>query len=158
MLVLVVFSFVNLFKSCWNYVSSISNFRPNHNFLSIYGFTTEIIKQPESLQVSSSRRLSHLSKGDRLRECRLGLHSHADVSCIGKHGRILEMIEGQTCNVRPFNDTYKPITNVQTVNAAFAVDLPDDTTFILHVNQAFDFHETLYFVYQSSPLQRLGRR
>ena len=45
--------------------------------------------------------------------------------------------------MRPFNDTYKPITNVRTVNAAFAVDLPDGTTYILHVNQALDFTDSM---------------
>lgn len=71
------------------------------------------------------------------------MNSHADVSCIGKHARILELIQGQTCNVSPFNDSYKPITNVKTVNVAFAIDLPDGGTYILHINNALDFSDSM---------------
>lgn len=75
--------------------------------------------------------------------CRLGIDSHADMSCIGAHATILEVYEGQLCNVMPFNDTYTPIQNVKTVNAAFAYDSDDGATYILNINQALDFSESM---------------
>ena len=54
--------------------------------------------------------------------CRLGLDTHADVSCIGRHGRILETLEGQYSTVYSFNESFSPMQQVETVNAAFAVD------------------------------------
>ena len=75
--------------------------------------------------------------------CKPGLDSHADVSCVGKHGRVIEVIEGQTSIVRPFNDKYEPISNVQTVNAAFAIDTLEGETYILHLNQCLDFRSSM---------------
>ena len=74
---------------------------------------------------------------------RLGLDSHADVSCIGKHGRILERFSGQTCSVKPFNDSYQPMRNIETVNAAFSYDTMSGQTFILQVNQALNFTKSM---------------
>ena len=51
--------------------------------------------------------------------------------------------DGKSCSVRPFNDSYKPINNVQTVDAAFAIDTPDGKGSILHVNHALDFTTTM---------------
>ena len=75
--------------------------------------------------------------------CRLGLDSHADVSCVGKHAHILETFTGRTCNVQPFNDSYKPMRGIKTVNAAFAYDHDDGITYILTVNQALDFSQSM---------------
>ena len=75
--------------------------------------------------------------------CNLGLDSHADVSCIGRHGRVLETIEGQYCTVYPFNDSYTPMQKVETVNAAFAVDTESGPTYILRVNQALNFTSSM---------------
>lgn len=81
---------------------------------------------------------------DELRHgCRLGLDSHADVSCVGKHARISEIFHGKLCQVQPFNDSYQPMKNIQTVNANFAYDTPDGNTYILEVNQALDFTSTM---------------
>ena len=38
--------------------------------------------------------------------CRLGIDSHADMTCIGAHTKILEVYEGQLYNVQPFNESY----------------------------------------------------
>ena len=75
--------------------------------------------------------------------CKLGLDSHADVSCIGRHGRVLETLEGQYCTVYPFNESYSPMQRVETVNAAFAVDTEAGPTYILKVNQALNFTSTM---------------
>ena len=115
---------------------------PRH--FAISGFQTEIIRIEDDVRISASKRKkSHLSDAERRAGCFLGTDSHADISCIGKHGRILEIIEGQVCNVRPFDDSYKPMTGIRTVNAAFAIDLADGTTYILRVNNALDFTATM---------------
>ena len=33
--------------------------------------------------------------------CRLGVDYHADMTCIGAHAKIIEVYEGQLCNVQP---------------------------------------------------------
>ena len=75
--------------------------------------------------------------------CRLGMDSHADMSCVGAHAHILEIFEGQVCNVLPFNDSYSPLTNIKTVNAAFAYDSDDGKTYIVELNQCLDFTKTM---------------
>ena len=75
--------------------------------------------------------------------CRLGLDSHADMTCIGRHAHILEVYHGKVCNVFPFNDSYEPIQNISTVNAAFAYNSDDGQTYILELNQCLDFSESM---------------
>ena len=64
-------------------------------------------------------------------ETRLGFGTHADVSCAGSDGEILEIIEGKTSIVQPFNDSYNSIKGVKTVNVAFTHDTQDQGTYIL---------------------------
>ena len=79
-----------------------------------------------------------------LREgCHLGLDSHADVHCVGRHARITEVFEGRMCNVQPFHDSYQPMQNVLSVNSSFAFDTEDGQTFVLDVNQALDFSDSM---------------
>ena len=66
-----------------------------------------------------------------------------NISCVGRHGRVFEVIEGQTSVVRPFNNKYKPILNVQTVNPAFAVDAINGNNYILYVNQCLNFQSSM---------------
>ena len=66
------------------------------------------------------------------------------MSCVSAHAAILEVYEGQLCNVMPFNDTYSAIKGVRTVNAAYAHDSDDGTTYLLEVNQALDFSDSMY--------------
>ena len=73
--------------------------------------------------------------------CRLGVDSHADVSCVGRHACILEVFHGSLCQVQPFHDGYDAMMNIQTVNAAFAHDMEDGRAIIINVNQALDFTE-----------------
>ena len=81
---------------------------------------------------------------DDLREgCRLGIDSHADVSCVGKHARITEVFQGKAYNVQPFNDLYKPMKDIRTVNAAFSHDTTDGRSYVLHINQSLDFTNSM---------------
>jgi len=52
---------------------------------------------------STFSNISSLSTEERYTGCKLGLDSHADVSCIGKHARVLEFLDGQSYTVKPFN-------------------------------------------------------
>ena len=110
-------------------------------------FQPEIPYYISSLRViksSSSRKFNPtLNKFELEEGCRLGLDSHADVSCVGKHARVMERFSGRSCSVRPFNDSYASMDNIQTVNAAFAHDTGDGQTYILEVNQALDFTSTM---------------
>ena len=40
-------------------------------------------------------------------ESRLGIDSHADITCAGKHVKIMKVIHGKSCDVHLFNDSYK---------------------------------------------------
>ena len=93
--------------------------------------------------ISAKSKQAELTQSELHDGCRLGLDSHADVSCAGRHARILEIVEGRACTVYPFNDSYNPIQNVQTVNAAMAIDLPDGETYILRLNHALDFTQSM---------------
>ena len=75
--------------------------------------------------------------------CRLGIDSHADMTCIGAHAKILEVYEGQLCNVQPFNESYDSMKNIRTVNAAFSYDSNDGKTYIIEVNQCLDFSHNM---------------
>ena len=77
----------------------------------IKAFTSQMLKTKSmnfnftNISASSYNCTNHkirLTKHELSHGCKLGLDSHADVSCVGKHARILEVIEGQTSVVRPF--------------------------------------------------------
>jgi len=76
--------------------------------------------------ISSTKRTKSkttLTHQERVEGCQFGMDSHADVSCAGtRHARIKEVVEGQSCTVRPFNDSYKPMKDIKIVNVAFALD------------------------------------
>ena len=48
----------------------------------------------------------------------------------------MSVVDGQTCTVRPFNDSYFPRKNVKTVYTVFAAETDEGQTVILKVNQA----------------------
>ena len=92
---------------------------------------------------SKKHKAHPLTEDELLQGCRLGLDSHADVHCIGRHARIIDIFEGRICNVQPFNDSYEPMKGIKTTNAAFAYDTDQGETYILEVNQALDFSDTM---------------
>ena len=72
----------------------------------------------------------------------MGIDSHADTSCAGRHVRILEHIDGIQFNVSPF--TGPPLTNVGMINGIVAVDREDGQGgFILEFNNALDFTNSM---------------
>lgn len=133
--------------SLFNLKTSFQTHQTFHCYHRVNSFTIEYehkgSKQRQKNISSTNNFKQNLSHEERIQGCRLGLDSHADISCVGKHARILEVVEGQSCTVRPFNDSYKPIQNVQTVNAAFAVQDIHGHSYILVVNQALNFANTM---------------
>lgn len=74
---------------------------------------------------------------------RLGLDSHADMTCVGQDALIIEHVHGQTCTVHPFHDSYSPKRNVKVCNAALAYDYDNGKTIILILNQCLDFSNNM---------------
>jgi len=114
----------------------------------IRAFSSHIVKSSNLTTISASSCMKpddtiRLTKHEMTNGCRLGPDSHADVSCVGKHARVIEIIDGQTSIVRPFNDKYQPMINVKTVNAAFAVDIKNGGTYIIRINQCLDFRSSM---------------
>ena len=105
----------------------------------LYISNFSIISHLRSRFVSSQR----LSDDDKVSGCRLGIDSHADISCAGRHALVLETFHGRQCNVHPFHDSYSPITKVNTVNAALAHDTEDGKIYVLNLNQSLDFTSSM---------------
>ena len=84
-----------------------------------------------------------LSKYELSVGCKVGIDSHADTSCAGKHVRILERIDGKSYSVSPFNDQYKPLENVKMINGIVAVDRDDGSGFIVELNNFLDFTDSM---------------
>ena len=62
---------------------------------------------------------------------RLGIDSHADMSCAGKHAKIVGIEEGEVSTVYPFDDSMKPSKGVQIVHGAYAYASPSVQTTIV---------------------------
>lgn len=74
--------------------------------------------------------------------CRLGIDSHADTTCAGRHFKITERIEGASYNVSPFSGP--SFTNISMVNGVMATDREDGQDgYILEINNALDFTTTM---------------
>ena len=83
-----------------------------------------------------------LSKSELENGCRMGIDSHADTSCAGRHVRILEHIDGVSYNVSPFNGP--AITGITMINGAVAVDREDGQGgYILELNNALNFTDSM---------------
>ena len=65
----------------------------------------------------------------------LGLDTHEDISCAGRDAWVSAQVEGRTCSVHPFNDSYKAMTGVNIVNVAYNYENNEGEQFILEVNQ-----------------------
>ena len=81
---------------------------------------------------STEKSTVHLSPEELQLVCRLGLDSHADISCARKQVRIIATYHGQMCNVAPFNDFYKYMRNIRTVDTVYVVDTSEGRTYILN--------------------------
>ena len=65
------------------------------------------------------------------------------MSCIDEYTHILEVHQGQLCNVYPFYDSYEPMENICMVNATFAYDTENKVILVLNINQSLDFSHNI---------------
>ena len=73
----------------------------------------------------------------------MGIDTHADTSCAGRHVRIIEYISGATYNVSPFQGP--PVKNVSLINGIVAVDREDGQGgYILELNSFLDFTTSMH--------------
>ena len=100
-----------------------ANMNPVHN-ISIVTIQRNI---PVQNIISSTRKRKYapLTQSELSQGCRMGLDTHADISCLGRHARITSVIDGLECTVHAFNDSFSPLLGVKTVNGAIAVDSLD---------------------------------
>ena len=73
----------------------------------------------------------------------LGMDSHADVSCAGMDALVVSKLEGRTCNVKGFHDSYGSINNVNYVNVLYKYNDDQAQEYLLEVNQALDFTKSM---------------
>jgi hypothetical protein len=93
------------------------------------------------------RNISHTRKhqhhlDDSSLEYRVELDSRANTCCVGKGFRVVEY-SGQTCDVYPYNPTYKPKKGVPIVKAIMTFDDEHGNTVILCFNQVLYFGNEL---------------
>ena len=89
-----------------------------------------------------SVRISSLNQQDE--DGQLGIDSHVDRSCAGRHTRIIGIEEGKTSTAYPFNDSMKRSKRVKNIHVAYAHETENDTTDILRVNNCLDFTDTMH--------------
>ena len=76
--------------------------------MQIQSFSTTLMRSPSmSVSANTKNKALPLTQQQIEEGCRLGIDSHADMTCVGAHAKILEIYEGQLCNVQPFNDSYE---------------------------------------------------
>ena len=73
----------------------------------------------------------------------LGMDSHADVSCAGMDALVISRLEGRTCDVKGFHDSYGSINNVNYVNVLYKYIDNQAQEYLLEVNQALDFTSSM---------------
>ena len=99
----------------------------------------ETILNPVHRLISKSKTHREKLSQIELREgCRMGIDTHADTSCAGRHVRIMEHIDGIQYNVSPFSGPSLP--NISMINGIIAVDREDGQGgYILELNNALNF-------------------
>ena len=62
--------------------------------ISAYHFKYDLKDSKASFISGSRSQMKALTPSKLMNGCRLGLDTHADVSCVGRHSRVLEVLEG----------------------------------------------------------------
>ena len=120
--------------------------RKRTKWRSLMGLHTKriICKNEVTLQTIGSNETTALTNQELRNGCRMGIDTHADTSCAGKHVRIMERIDGAQYNVAPFHPDYAPVERVTMINGAIAVDREDGMDgYILQLNNFLDFTKTM---------------
>ena len=135
-------------KACiWTISKYVFSFRSKNTQrlkrLSPIRSTLQLPFNGESIIKSFTGNEPNLSEEEKEIGCKLGIDSHADSSCAGRHVRILEYIDGKRFSVKPFLDTYEPKNDVSLINGVVAVDTSDGGGYILELNNFLDFTDTM---------------
>ena len=109
----------------------------------VNAFSTYRISGKSSQQQKIQSTPPDLSEKEMLEGCRMGIDTHADSSCAGKHVRIIEFIDGKKYKVTPFHEDYEPINNIGMINGIVAVDNEDGSGYILELNNFLNFTDTM---------------
>ena len=117
-------------------------FMPPRKHISIASISTWKFSSNNSSHRTICKKRSHKRRSLTTIElesgCRLGIDSHADTTCAGRHFKITERIEGTSYNVSPFSGP--SFNNVSMVNGLMATDREDGQDgYILEINNALDF-------------------
>ena len=97
-------------------------------------FSTYCISGKKTQQQKIQSAASDLLKKEMLEGCRMGIDTHADSSCAGKHMRIIEFIDGKKYKVTPFHEDYESKDNIGMINGIVAVDNEDGSGYKLELN------------------------
>ena len=73
----------------------------------------------------------------------LGMDSHAVVSCAGMDALFISKIVGRTCDVKDFHDSFGSIKKINNVNVIYKYNDSNAQEYLLEVNQALDFTESM---------------
>ena len=73
----------------------------------------------------------------------ISVDSHGDISCAGMDAMITSRLDGRTCDVKGFYDSYGSINNVGYVNVMYKYCDEGGHEYLLELNQALDFTETI---------------
>ena len=125
-------------------ISIIPTFRTHGNSIIIGSLRTITHSISSNIIIKSmSHQQPKLSQDELINGCKLGIDTHADSSCAGKHVRILEYIDGKTYTVSPFLNSYTPTSNISMINGVIAVDKDDGTGYILELNNFLNFSDSM---------------
>ena len=103
-----------------------------------------MIAQPiTTIAATKRKRRKGLTEQELQHGSKLGMDSHAEITCYGRHARIMRYHDGMSHNVRPFHDSYSPMENIQCADACFAYDAEDGQTYILHHYYGLDFSDMM---------------
>ena len=85
----------------------------------MYGIYATVTNSRLAFSTDDVRKICKYTSTPDQRYSMLGLDIHADNSCAGRDAHILALIEGKTCSVHPFNDSYKLMSGINIVNVLY---------------------------------------
>ena len=109
----------------------------------VNAFSTYRISGKSSQQQKIQSTPPNQSEKEVLEDCRMGIDTHVNSSCAGKHVRIIEFIDGKKYKVTPFNKDYEPTNNISMINGIVAVESKDGSGNILGLNNFLNFTDMM---------------
>ena len=105
----------------------------------------KVIGKFQNIQVikSVNGEKHNLSEYELLHGFLLGVDTHADTLCAGRHVRVIKYIGGKKYSVAPFHGSYKPKTNVEMINGVVAIDNSNSSGFFIELDNFLDFSDSM---------------